>query len=50
LDRWAPNEGERAAFIRQGLVLAALYHDIREKGGRLIFERPDKSLSEVVLP
>jgi hypothetical protein len=50
VDRWAPNDGDRARFMREGVVLAALYHDIREKGGRLIFERADKSLTEVVLP
>lgn len=50
LQRWAPNDGEKAAIIREGLVLADLYHDITAKGGKFLMQRSDGSIAEIVLP
>lgn len=50
LQRLAPNDGDKATIIREGLVLADLYHDITEKGGKFLVQRPDGSIAEIVLP
>jgi hypothetical protein len=50
LQRLAPNDGDKATIIREGLVLADLYHDTVTKGGKLLIQRPDGSIAEIVLP
>ncbi len=50
LQRLAPNDGDKATIIREGLALADLYHDISAKGGKFLMQRPDGTIAEVVLP
>jgi hypothetical protein len=50
LDRLAANDQAKAEVIREALALEDLYRDVRSKGGRMLIERADGSLAEVVRP
>jgi hypothetical protein len=50
LDRLAGDDQGKAEVIRQALALEDLYQDVKEKGGKLLVQRPDGSVAEVVRP
>jgi hypothetical protein len=50
LDRLAADDQAKAEVIREALALEDLYRDVKTKGGRMLIERADGSLAEVVRP
>jgi hypothetical protein len=50
LDRLASDDQGKAEVIREALALEDLYRDVTSKGGRMLVERADGSLAEVIRP
>jgi hypothetical protein len=50
LNRLASDDQGKAEVIREALALEDLYRDVTSKGGRMLVERADGSLAEVVRP
>jgi hypothetical protein len=50
LNRLASDDQGKAEVIREALALDDLYRDVTSKGGRMLVERADGSLAEVVRP
>ncbi len=50
LDRLASDDQGKAEVIREALALEDLYRDVTSKGGRMLIQRADGSIAEVVRP
>jgi hypothetical protein len=50
LDRLASDDQGKAEVIREALALEDLYRDVTSKGGRMLVQRADGSIAEVVRP
>jgi hypothetical protein len=50
LERLASDDQGKAEVIREALALEDLYRDVTSKGGRMLVERADGSLAEVIRP
>jgi hypothetical protein len=50
LERLASDDQGKAEVIREALALEDLYRDVTSKGGRMLIQRADGSIAEVVRP
>ena len=50
LDRLAADDQGKAEVIRQALALEDLYRQVTAQGGKLLIQRSDGSIAEVVRP
>jgi hypothetical protein len=48
LDRLANDDQGKAEVIREALALEDLYRDVTSKGGRMLVQRADGSIAEIV--
>jgi hypothetical protein len=50
LERLASDDQGKAEVIREALALEDLYRDVTSKGGKMLVQRADGSIAEVVRP
>jgi hypothetical protein len=50
LDRLASDDQGKADVIREALALEDLYRDITSKGGKMLVQRADGSIAEIIRP